>query len=348
MNGKNVAIVVAIIVIVVVVAAAALMMSGGPAGPAAGVPTELKVGVILPGTVTDYGWDYAPLVALNKLETMNLPIRITSHKFVELVEPGDAEGAARDLVSVGYNWIWAWGFQYREAILAVASGTSQGVYFLINEGKAADAIPGKVDVIDEYPHKTAYLLGIIGASMSRTKKIGAISGMETLHIVMGEAGFKAGAQAYDPSITFDHIYVGGWADPEGGRVAAESLMAKGVDVIYCQGDGTSLGVIQAVKEARDAGKEVFYIGYPVDQSVLAPGYVLTSNVYDYSEILASMVNDIYSGTYGQGKYSIELGKGMEMAPFYNFDDQIPQRAKDMVAKAREDILSGKLVVPTTL
>ena len=347
MKRKNVAIVIATIVVVVVVAAAALMFSGGKTGPAAGVPAELKVGVILPGTVTDYGWDYAPLVALNKLETIDLPIRITEHKFVELVEPGDAEGAARDLVSVGYNWIWAWGFQYREAILAVASGT-QGVYFLINEGKAGDAIPGKVDVIDEFPHKTAYLLGIIGGSMSRTKKVGAVSGMESLHIVLGEAGFKAGAQAYDPSITFDHIYVGGWADPEGGRVAAESLIAKGVDVIYCQGDGTSLGVIQAVKAARDSGKEVFYIGYPVDQSVLAPGYVLTSNVYDYSDILSSMVKEIYLGKYGLGKYSIELGKGMEMAPFYNFDDQIPQRAKEMVAKAREEMLSGKLIVPTTL
>jgi len=125
-------------------------------------------------------------------------------------------------------------------------------------------------------------------------------------------------------------------------------MAKGVDVIYCQGDGTSLGVIQAVKSARDAGKDIYYIGYPVDQSVLAPGYVLTSLVYDYSDILASQVNDIYNGQYGQGKYTIELGKGMELALFYNFDPMVPQDAKDMIAKAREDILAGRLTVPTTL
>lgn len=336
-----------IVVVIVIIAAGALLIMRRPSGPAAGVPTELKVGVILPGTVTDYGWDYAPLVALNKLGTMNLQIPITSHKFVELVEPGEAEGAIRALISAGYNWIWVWGFQYREAVAAVAQG-QQGVYFLINEGVPGDAVSGKVDVIDEKPQKTAYLLGIVAGAMSKNKKVGVISGQESLHIVLGEAGFKAGTQAYDPTISFSHQYVGGWADPEGGRVAAESLMSTGVDVIFCQGDGTSLGVIEAVKKARDENKDVFYIGYPVDQSVLASGYVLTSTVYDYSDILVDMVQEIYSGQYGRGQRVIELGHGMELAPFYNFDTMVPQRAKDMIVSARENILNGTLTVPTTI
>lgn len=334
-----------IIVIVLVIAAGTWAATRGPPGPAPGAPTELKVGVILPGTVTDYGWDYAPLVALNKLETMELAIPITDHKFVELVEPGEAEGAIRDLIAVGYNWIWVWGFQYREAVAAVAPD-EEGVYFMINEGKPGDAISGKVDVIDEWPQKTAYLLGIVGAAMSNTKKLGGVLGMETLHLTLGEVGFEAGAKAYDPTVTYDHVIVGGWADPEGGRVAAETLIAAGVDVIFCQGDGTSLGTIEAVKTARDEGEDVHYIGYPVDQSILAPGYVLTSTVYDYSDILAAQVQDIYDGEYGKGEYTIELGKGMELASFYNFDPLVPQRAKDMIASAREDILNGTLVVPT--
>jgi len=328
-----------LVLVLVLVLAFALPVFANPI-----VDVPLKVGVILPGTVTDYGWDYAPLVALNELEYKELAIPITKHKFVELVEPAEAEGAIRDLIAVGYNWIWLWGFQYREAALAVAPDV-EGVYFMINEGKPEDAIPGKVDVIDEWPHKTAYLLGIVAASMSNTKKIGAVSGMESLHIVLGAAGFVAGAKAYDSTITFNNVYVGGWADPEGGRVAAESLMAVGVDVIYCQGDGTSLGVIGAVKTARDEGKDVHYIGYPVDQSMLAPGYVLTSIVYDYSDILKAQIQDIYAGEYGKGKYTIELGKGMEIASFFNFDPEVPERAKDMIAEARRKILSGEIVVP---
>ena len=47
-------------------------------------------------------------------------------------------------------------------------------------------------------------------------------------------------------------------------------------------------------------------------------------------------------------YSIELSKGMELVPFYNFDSQVPDKAKDMLIKARMDILNGKLKVPYKL
>ena len=348
MKGKTAAIVIVVIVIIAVAAVAALTMTGRPAGPAAGAPKELKVGVLLPGTVTDFGWDYAPQLAMTDLKASKLPIPITANKFVELVDPAGTEGAIRDLMSVGYNWIWAWGFQYAEAVQAVAKTAPSGVYFLINEGVPANAIKGQVEIIDEYEQQTAYLAGIIGGSMSITKKVGVISGSESLQIVEGEAGFKAGANAWDSAITFDHVYVGNWGDPQGGRTLAESLIAKGVDVIYCQGDGTSLGVIEAVKAARDQGKQIFYIGYPVDQSVVAAGNVLTSVVYNYTPDLTAMVQDIASGNYGSGKYQMTLGSGMELALFYNFDSQVPQKAKDMVAQARVDILAGKITVPTTL
>jgi len=330
-----------IVVVIAIVAAGVWLAIRKPPAPPS---KELKVGVILPGTVTDYGWDYAPLIALNKLEA-DIPEVIVGHKFVELVEPAEAEGAIRDLMAAGYNWIWAWGFQYREAVAAAAVGAPEGTYFTINEGRPADAVSGKIDVIDEWPNKTAYLAGIVAASMSKTKKLGSVFGMETWHLVAAEVGFEAGAQAYDPAMTVDRVVVGGWADPEGGRHAAEALMAGGVDVILCQGDGTSLGVIEAVKSARTAGREVYYVGYPVDQSILAPGDVLTSLSYDYSGILKDQAQDIQTGNFGKGNYVIELGKGMELAPYYNFDEYVPSRAKTMIADARAKIIAGEIVVP---
>jgi basic membrane lipoprotein Med (substrate-binding protein (PBP1-ABC) superfamily) len=64
-------------------------------------------------------------------------------------------------------------------------------------------------------------------------------------------------------------------------------------------------------------------------------------------ILKAMVEDIYAGKYGQGKYTIELGKGMELAPFYNFDPIVPKKAKEMIREVREKILKGEIVVPKT-
>ena len=307
---------------------------------------ELKVGLILPGTVTDYGWDYAPIIALNALEA-NMPDMVVAHRYAELVAPADAEGVMMDLIAAGYNWIWAWGFQYREAVFAVEKKAGKGIYFTINEGTPGDTLPGRIEVIEEYPEGTAYLAGIVAAAVSKTKILGGVLGMTSKELELAEAGFVAGAKAYTQNIKYRRVIVGGWADPEGGRRGAEALLKAGVDVILCQGDGTSLGVIEAVKQARSQGKDVHYIGYPVDQSILAPGNVLTSLSYDYLGILTGQTNDIIKGRFGKGGYVMTLGKGIELAPFYNFDSLVPNDAKDLIAKSRKRIIEGTLKVPTT-
>lgn len=305
---------------------------------------ELKVGLILPGTVTDFGWDYAPIIALNEIEAKMSSI-VVDHRYAEIVSPADAEGVMMDLISAGYNWIWAWGFQYKEAVDAVSKKVGKNIYFTINEGIQSDVVPGRIDVIEEYPEGTSYLAGIIAGAVSKTGKVGGVHGMANVVMEMAEAGFEAGAKAYNPRATYRQIYVGAWGDPEGGRRAADALLKAGIDVIFCIGDGTSLGVIEAVKQARTQGKDVHYIGCYVDQSILAPGNVLTSVRYDYSDILMQQAQDITTGRFGRGGYVIELGKGIELAPFYNFDAQIPAEAKEMVTRARKQIIDGTLKVP---
>lgn len=306
---------------------------------------ELKVGLVLPGTVTDYGWDYAPIIALNSLESAMSDV-VVSHRYAELVAPADAEGVMMDLIAAGYNWIWVWGFQYREAVAAVAKKAGRDIYFTINEGRPEDIVPRRVEVIEEFPQGTAYLAGIVAASVTKTGMLGGALGMTSLELEMIEAGFMAGAKAYKPSIKYRRVIVGSWADPEGGRRGAQALLKAGVDVIICMGDGTSLGVIEAVRQARSEGKNVYYIGYPVDQSILAPGIVLTSLRYDYLDIMTKQAQDILKGQFGKGGYVMELGRGIELAPFYNFDSEVPGDAKALVVKSRKQILEGKIKVPT--
>jgi basic membrane protein A len=327
---------IAVLVCVMLVGAAAVSFAA-----------ELKVGLILPGTVTDFGWDYSPIIALNDIEAKMSDV-VVEHRYAEIVSPADAEGVMMDLISAGYNWIWAWGFQYTDAVVAVSKKVGKDIYFTINEGNPSDIVRGRIEVIEEFPEGTSYLAGIIGASVSKRGRVGGVHGMANVVMEMAEAGFEAGAKAYNPRATYKQIYVGAWGDPEGGRRAAEALLKTGIDVIFCIGDGTSLGVIEAIKQARAQKKDVYYIGCYVDQSVLAPGNVLTSVKYDYSDILMQQANDILNGRFGKGGYVIELGKGIELAPYYNFDKQIPENAKEMVARARRQIIAGSLKVPRKL
>ena len=40
--------------------------------------------------------------------------------------------------------------------------------------------------------------------------------------------------------------------------------------------------------------------------------------------------------------------GVDLAPFHDFESKVPQAIKDAVAKAKEDVKSGKVKVPTGL
>lgn len=315
---------------------------------AAAFATEVKIGVVLPGAVTDSGFDYAAVLATDKLEA-DYPDVIKGHRYAEFVSPADAEGAIMDLIASGYNWIWGWGFQYKEACVAAAKKVDN-VYFSIAGGVPADILPGRIDIIEDLGENTGYLAGIVAGAMSKSGKTGGVHGSECSIVDRVEAGFQAGAKAYNSRTSYRQIYVGAWGDPEGGKRAAEALLKTGVDVILCVGDGTSLGVIEAVKQARAQGKDVHYIGCYVDQSVLSIGNVLTSIIYDYAKPLSGQIQDIVDGRFARGKangktYTIELGKGMYLAPFYNFDSQVPQKAKDMIEAAQGNLLSGKLKVP---
>jgi basic membrane protein A len=64
------------------------------------------------------------------------------------------------------------------------------------------------------------------------------------------------------------------------------------------------------------------------------------------ETVKAAVEGTFPG--GQIKYFGLKEGGVELAPFHDFESKVPQSIKDAVNKAREDIISGAVVVPETL
>ncbi len=108
--------------------------------------------------------------------------------------------------------------------------------------------------------------------------MGFVGGMEIPLIKKFEAGFRAGVQTTNPTAQVLVAYTGSFDNVAAGKQVAQDLMAKGADVVFQAAGSDGLGVIQAVKEARAAGKNVYVIGVDSDQSHLAPDAVLTSMV----------------------------------------------------------------------
>jgi basic membrane protein A len=78
--------------------------------------------------------------------------------------------------------------------------------------------------------------------------------------------------------------------------------------------------------------------------------ILTSAVKKIDNAVFLTIEKAEAGTFPGGtNASFGLAEdGVDLAPFHDFESKVPQAIKDAVAKAKEDVKSGKVTVPTGL
>ena len=134
-------------------------------------------------------------------------------------------------------------------------------------------------------------------------------------------------------------YIDSWFDPTKAKELALAQIDAGADILYAERDG----VIEAAKER---GK--LAIGNMLDQATLAPDTVITSTVWDLYGLVKHVIQRVQAGIV-EGvnlmDYSMMFNGGASLAPFRNFDSQVPADAKAMVADYSQKILSGLFRVP---
>ncbi|MGH3357273.1 MAG: BMP family lipoprotein, partial [Nocardioidaceae bacterium] len=130
-----------------------------------------------------------------------------------------------------------------------------------------------------------------------------------------------------------------------GQSTAQTLIGQGADVIFPVAGPAGLGGLQA---AQDSGGEVNAIWVDTDGCVSAPEYcdVIMSSVAKGMDVavedaIADSVhkkfdNETYVGTLENG--------GTDLAPYHEFDSEIPQELKDQIDQVREDIISGEIEI----
>jgi simple sugar transport system substrate-binding protein len=130
--------------------------------------------------------------------------------------------------------------------------------------------------------------------------------------------------------------------PQGAKRVAEQQIAAGADVIFGMGDGASFGMLQAVEEhnvvADDAVRFIDVIG---DKRADYGDALLTSVLFDYTDIYRQMVADLEAGTFGS-VYTMDLQNGG--VRLLDLPDEVPAEARASVAAAEREIVEGQLAV----
>ena len=303
---------------------------GATAAPDDSAGEPYRVAFLLPGLISDAGWNAGGYYCA---EYLNENVENVEATYIENITTAVAEATLRDYADQGYDMIVGYSFDFGDYIMKVAPDYPDTQFIWSQGYMQLDNLSTMAPQLQE----TAYLCGMIAAGMSETGVIGFIGGMDTMPMIAALEGFKEGARAYDPDIEIKHAFAGTWSDTELGKQTAVAMFEQGVDVLMGRGDGIALGCFQACIE-----NGVYCFGDVSDQNELAPELLLTSTGWNVGRSLELVIDDIRAGTFEGKEYS--GGMALGVCDITDFHGLVPDDLAAVVNEAREQIKSGELVI----
>ncbi|HET8786724.1 MAG TPA: BMP family ABC transporter substrate-binding protein [Candidatus Limnocylindrales bacterium] len=291
----------------------------------------------------------------------------------EAANSTDYEANIQRLIDEGCQSIVTVGFNYGGATAAKALANPNVAFSQVDTswaggpGAGPDFTPGTADDIPIPPNFTgldyqidqaAMLAGYLAAGWSKSGKIGTYGGQPFAGVTRFMDGLYAGIKYYNEkhgtNVTLlgwdgdaNGTFVGGnnpWNDPAKGEQLAQGLLDQGVDIVHPVSGATGNGSIKAMFEA---GK--WAIGVDTDQwiSIGPPtnGALLTSAQKAIDVSVLDVFNKNAKGDKGGEDYSGTLRNGgVLLAPFHDFDSQIPADLKAEIEDLKAKIVDGTISV----
>jgi basic membrane protein A len=350
-----------VLALVVVLAMAAMVFAGCTPAPSntTGGETPPPKAKIKTAMVTDVGglgdksFNDLSYAGLQKAEK-DLGAEI---KVLESKEIADYETNLTNLANAGYSPIFAVGFLMTDATAKIAKQFPNvnfgGIDIFFN-----DPVDKNVVGLTFKEQEAGYLAGVVAGLATKDKfdarlnadnVIGFVGGMPIPPVQKFEAGFIAGAKSVNPDVKVISLYAGKFDDAAKGKELGLSLISQKCDVIFAAAGLTGAGTFTACQESKKA----LFIGVDSDQffTLTNPGdTILTSAVKKIDNAVFQTIEAAEAGSFPGGtNEAFGLAEdGVDLAPFHDFESKVPQAIKDAVAKAKEDVKSGKVTVPTGL
>lgn len=293
---------------------------------------EFKMGLLVPGSVAEEGWNKIAYDALKQVEK-ELGAKIS---YVELSDnPAAFEKAFRDYASHGYQVVLGHGFQFQDAALTTAQDFPDTV-FLVSSSYIHE---GNVIGLNTDASQPFYLMGVIAASLG--KGAGLVGGMEIPPIAHAFDGFARGAKSVNPDFPVSKVFINSFTDASAAKEAAVSMIAQGSDFVVPNANAAGLGVIQA---AQEAGEKASTFSVYSEYTDIAPRNILGTFLADYGRGIVRVVSDIKGGNVPQSNVDFGL-KDKDVIKF-TFNDEaarsIPQDLRKHLEEVTAKIMAGEI------
>ena len=320
-----------------VILAAAMVLGTMPMAVSADeAPESIKVGMVTDaGGINDQSFNQSAWEGLEALAEENDAIEVN---YLESATDADYASNIQTFIDEGYDLIICGGFMLAGATREAAEANPDQKFAIVDDASNADL--ANVACLMFSQEQASYLVGVVAGMMTESNKIGYVQGQVTDTMNLFGYGYIAGAESVNPDVEVMQFNVNSFTDAATGSAGATDMITNGADIIYHAAGGSGAGVIQA---CVDNG--IYAIGVDTDQSYLAPETVITSAMKRVDIAVTSITEGVLEGEFAGGvhQYSLEDG-GVDIAPTQAL---LPDDVIAAVEEAKEAILSGDVVVPTT-
>jgi basic membrane protein A len=205
--------------------------------------------------------------------------------------------------------------------------------------------------------QAAFLAGYLAAGMTKSGKVGTFGGLKIPTVTIFMQGFAAGIDYYNQQNSASvqllgwnpakqtGLFTGDFENQDNGRRDTETLLQQGADIILPVAGPVGLGAAAAVQAA---GGDNHMIWVDTDGCVSAQQYCslfLTSIEKHMDVAVEDAIKSAVDGSFQGGVYSGTLeNDGVGIAPFHDFDSQVPQDLKDQIDAAKQGIIDGSISV----
>lgn len=263
---------------------------------------------------------------------------------LEVKEATDLSNSLRSLAQQGMDLIITPSSSVADAVAEV-SVEYPDTYF----GLLDIQVEGLDNVISSSyrEHEAAFLLGALGASISKTKAIGFVGGISGVIQDRFQYGYMGGANYVDPSVIVKTSYTGSFGDVGKGKEIASIMYSENVDFVAPTAGAGNLGVFQA---AVEAGEDKYAFGAANGQFHLMPDEIVASQVKRVDSVAYAIVESLVNGTIQGGvkkEYGLEDG-GVDV--YFTENEAllalIPEDVRKNLEEIRNKIIDGTIDVPS--
>jgi basic membrane protein A len=318
--------------------AAALAAATGVGAKSSAVDT---VGYASPEKPNDYGWNQQGYIAAQKAaKAARAKVIAATGIGYENVEP-----VLRRLAQRGADLIIAQASGYNTIAPKVAQQFNVPV---ITYDNPKGLRRGLVADIETSAQQGAYLAGVLAAQVTKTGTLGIVVSAADTNWYKQSGGFIAGARSVNPNVKFRFARIGqaSYADAAGGKRVTQQVIAAGADVVFGMGDGSSFGMMQAVETAKPpaGASKVYFIDVIGNKLKLdKKGVLLSSVIWDFTQIFAQAIKDVNAGRFGTRNYTLTVANGLSLLK----TAKAPASAWAKVAAAQKGIIAGSIKIPLT-